>query len=83
VLDEAIDQERGLDRALWPTLTVSVTVEDGLSIEVVDNGRGISGDITGSGLTNLRKRAQQVGGDFVIETVSGGGTALRWSAPLP
>ena len=45
------------------TLTVNVKVDDDLTIEVVDNGRGISGDITGSGLTNLRRRAEDVGGD--------------------
>jgi signal transduction histidine kinase len=57
-------------------------VEDELAIEVVDNGEGISGEITGSGLANLQKRAQEVGGSFTIESVAKGGTTLRWSAPL-
>ena len=65
------------------TLTVNVTVEDDLRIEVVDDGRGITGDITGSGLTNLRKRAEEVGGDFAVANAPGGGTVLTWSAPLP
>jgi signal transduction histidine kinase len=65
------------------TLTVSVTVKDELSIEVVDNGKGLSSSITESGLSNLRERAGEVGGAFSIENVNGGGTALRWSAPLP
>jgi signal transduction histidine kinase len=64
------------------TLSVSVTVEDDLVIEVVDNGSGISGEITGSGLANLQKRAQEVGGSFAIESVANHGTTLRWSAPL-
>lgn len=64
------------------TLTVSVKVEDDLCIEVVDNGRGIPSDVTRSGLTNLEWRAQQVGGEFVVQDAPGGGTALRWSAPL-
>jgi signal transduction histidine kinase len=64
------------------TLTVNVKVDDDLTIEVVDNGRGISGDITGSGLTNLRRRAGDVGGAFAVEQTATGGTALRWSAPL-
>jgi signal transduction histidine kinase len=65
------------------TLTVTVTVEDDLSIEVVDNGQGIPGDVTGSGLTNLRRRAEESGGSFLIESRPTGGTVLRWSAPLP
>jgi signal transduction histidine kinase len=64
------------------TLTVSVIVEDEFVIEVVDDGRGIPPDVTGSGLTNLRKRAEEVGGEFRLENAPGGGTALRWSAPL-
>jgi signal transduction histidine kinase len=64
------------------TLTVSVVVEDEFSIEVVDNGQGIPADITGSGLTNLRKRAEEVGGDLTIESAPGAGTVIRWSAPL-
>ncbi|OBF81350.1 histidine kinase [Mycobacterium sp. 852002-51163_SCH5372311] len=65
------------------TLTVRVSVEDDLRIEVSDDGRGMPDEVTGSGLTNLRGRAQQVGGEFAIESVpAGGGTLLRWSAPL-
>lgn len=65
------------------TLTVRVSVEDDLSIEVSDNGRGMPDEYTGSGLTNLRRRAQQAGGEFTIEsTPATGGTVLRWSAPL-
>jgi two-component system sensor histidine kinase DevS len=40
-------------------------------------------EFTGSGLMNLRQRAEQVGGEFRIEsTPATGGTLLRWSAPL-
>lgn len=64
------------------TLAVSVKVEDDLLIEVVDDGRGVPDDITGSGLTNLRRRASDVGGEFTIARGPSGGTLLRWSAPL-
>ena len=65
------------------TLTVDVMVHDDLCIEVLDNGRGIPADFTGSGLTNLRQRAEDVGGTFTVERVPTGGTKLRWCAPLP
>ena len=65
------------------TLTVFVRVEDDLCLEVIDNGTGITDDITGSGITNLRQRAQDTGGTLTIHDAPGGGTLLRWSAPLP
>ena len=65
------------------TLAVTVKVEDELSIEVMDNGRGMSGRTKRSGLANIHDRAQQVGGTLTLDTPSIGGTLLRWSAPLP
>jgi len=65
------------------TLSVTVTVDDDLIIEVTDDGCGISQDVTGSGLTNLRRRAEQAGGSLRIANAAGGGTKLTWSAPLP
>ena len=65
------------------TLTVTVAVEDDLLIEVIDNGRGITADITGSGLTNLRQRAEELGGSFSVRPEPDGGTRLIWRAPLP
>jgi signal transduction histidine kinase len=64
------------------TLAVNIKVEDDLRIEVVDDGQGVPDDITGSGLNNLRRRAEAVDGDFTIERAPSGGTLLRWSAPL-
>ncbi len=63
-------------------LSVLVKVEDDLTIEVTDNGRGMPEVVTRSGLTNLKQRAEQAGGSFSIEPGPGGGTRLRWSAPL-
>ena len=64
------------------TLTVNVAVGDDLCIDVVDDGRGIPADVTGSGLTNLRRRAEDAGGQFSIERLPSGGTQLKWCAPL-
>jgi signal transduction histidine kinase len=39
-------------------------------------------DVTPSGLTNLRNRADQLGGAMSVTDAPGGGTALHWSVPL-
>ncbi|MGY4711047.1 sensor histidine kinase [Mycolicibacterium sp. CBM1] len=65
------------------SVTVSVAVDDELTITVSDDGVGIGGDITRSGLTNLAGRARECGGHFAISPRPGGGTRLVWSAPLP
>ena len=64
-------------------LAVTVKVEDDVCIEVIDNGRGVADGNTGRGLTDLHHRAQQAGGALSIADAPGGGTVLRWSAPLP
>lgn len=64
------------------SLAINVSVEDDVRVEVVDDGVGISGDITESGLRNLRQRADDAGGEFTVENMPTGGTLLRWSAPL-
>ncbi|MEC3957903.1 GAF domain-containing protein [Nocardia sp. CDC153] len=65
------------------TLTVAIDVADDLTIVVTDDGRGIPDDITPSGLTNLTRRAEEVGGEFaILGNPDDTGTRLRWSAPL-
>ena len=64
------------------TLTVNVRVEDDLRIEVIDNGQGIPDAITESGVANMRRRAEEVDGEFAIERAPNGGTWVRWSAPF-
>ncbi len=64
-------------------LAIDVRVADDLSIEVADNGEGMPDNVTESGLSNLRRRAEQSGGAFSIGRRDGAGTVLQWSAPLP
>lgn len=65
------------------SLAVTVSVADDLCIEVVDDGRGIPDDVTGSGLRNLHQRAADVSGTFTVGALPVRGTKLRWCAPLP
>ncbi|MFM9035266.1 MAG: GAF domain-containing protein [Mycobacterium sp.] len=64
-------------------LTVDIRVEDELSVEVIDDGRGMPAAVTPSGLANLDARAAEVGGRLTLGAAPDGGTVLRWTAPLP
>ncbi|NNH69330.1 GAF domain-containing protein [Nocardia uniformis] len=69
------------------TVAVEIGVADELVIVVTDDGCGIPENITPSGLTNLARRAEEVGGEFVLgpdPDAEGNrpGTQLRWSAIL-
>jgi len=62
---------------------VTVRAGDELLLEVTDNGRGIDPAVTrSSGLTNLRRRAEKLGGTFEVAARPEGGTRLRWRIPL-
>jgi signal transduction histidine kinase len=63
--------------------SVRLTVGDEITLTVVDDGRGMSGEVVESGLANIRRRADQWGGTLVVESAEGQGTALRWSVPVP
>ena len=64
-------------------LTVRLAAADDLTVEVVDDGRGIPPDNTRrSGLSNIKQRAEQLGGTCEFITPPGGGTHVRWRVPL-
>ena len=60
---------------------VRVHVGDGLELVVADNGGGLPDDVQESGLKNIRDRAVQLGGRFLVES-SAEGTTLTWSVPF-
>lgn len=65
-------------------LSVELRVGDDVTVEVTDDGIGISPDIDRrSGLANLAARAESAGGYFAVAPGPGGGTTVRWQAPLP
>ena len=64
-------------------LTIEITAADEMAIDIIDNGRGIPADNQRrSGLANMARRAEQLGGTCQITTPTGGGTHVHWSTPL-
>lgn len=65
------------------SLIVEVTAADELVVNVIDDGRGISADNQRrSGLENMSRRAQQLGGTCEFSTPASGGTQVCWTVPL-
>jgi signal transduction histidine kinase len=64
---------------------VTLTLDDAaLTVAIRDNGRGFdstqaSGD--GNGLSNMRRRLEDIGGRMELETSPGGGTTVRFVVP--
>ncbi|AXT86595.1 histidine kinase [Aeromicrobium sp. A1-2] len=61
-------------------VTVSA-VSGHVSIEITDDGVGPGESPRLSGLANLRRRAEERGGEFGIHTAASGGTRLAWTVP--
>jgi signal transduction histidine kinase len=65
------------------SLAVEVAVADELAIDIIDNGSGIpTANQRHSGLANMRRRAEHVGGHCTIGSPPTGGTRIHWTAPL-
>ncbi|RKT54905.1 GAF domain-containing sensor histidine kinase [Saccharothrix australiensis] len=63
-------------------LTVTVEAGDHLTITVVDDGVGMPDQVARSGLHNLQRRAEGLGGTLAVTGEAGGGTRLAWRVPL-
>lgn len=62
---------------------VMIDVAEEVTLTVVDDGEGFPGDPSaGHGLTNLRARAEALGGSFSIEPRTVGGSIVCWRVPL-
>jgi signal transduction histidine kinase len=66
------------------TCHIKIQVEDSrLLLELSDNGRGLSSNIQrGIGLTSMRERAAELGGEFRVEELSSGGTRVTAQLPI-
>jgi two-component system NarL family sensor kinase len=62
--------------------SVGLSLDDGLVVEVVDDGRGIGEGRSGVGLTSMRERAAELGGTLVIQPRPGRGTLVRAELPI-
>ena len=70
-------------RATQASVRLSVANDECL-LQVTDNGRGLrprESKEGGLGLTNMRRRAEKLGGRFEVMR-QGGGTVLTWRVPL-
>jgi signal transduction histidine kinase len=82
VLREAVSNT--VRHAGGSTVTVKVTFLAGiLTVEVTDNGVGIGHPTRSSGLSNMRRRAENHAGALCHSTPLGGGTRLTWTARHP
>ncbi len=61
--------------------SVRLAVGDEVVLTVADDGRGIAAGAIESGLANIRRRAEQRGGTFTVDSGPGQGTRLRWAVP--
>ena len=66
-------------------VTVDVDAEGMLTVQVIDDGTGIPAEGRRSGLRNLARRAEKLGGELRFEPVDPGaarpGTRLEWRVP--
>ncbi|PXW30331.1 UNVERIFIED_CONTAM: GAF domain-containing protein [Williamsia faeni] len=65
------------------TITLTISLDNDLTVEVVDDGVGLAEDVTPSGLANLEARAKELGGVMTLSSPdTGNGLVLRWCVPL-
>ncbi|GAA4613871.1 GAF domain-containing sensor histidine kinase [Saccharopolyspora hordei] len=63
-------------------LSITVTLDHDLVIDVTDDGVGIPSAVERSGLRNMAERAADAAGRCTVEGVASGGTRVLWSAPV-
>ncbi|WP_281404685.1 MULTISPECIES: GAF domain-containing protein [Streptomyces violaceusniger group] len=82
VAGEALSNAARHARATAVDVSVEVT-DTALRLKVADNGRGVDPAVTRrSGLANLRRRAEELGGSFSVRPNEPNGTVVEWAAPL-
>ena len=63
---------------------IRLSLAEGLSLEISDDGGGLPKDYrAGVGVTAMRERAMELGGEYLIEPGTAGGTRVSAWLPLP
>ena len=79
VLGEALSNAARHARASSGSVTLAVG--DAVTLTVTDNGVGLPAYVVESGLSNMRQRAEKLGGHCEVTGEPGGGTTVVWSVP--
>ncbi len=66
------------------TCSLSLGINGGLELEIVDDGVGLGSGSSesGVGITSMRERTSELGGAFRVDSVRGGGTLVHVMLPL-
>ncbi len=81
VLGEALSNAARHAQATRVEITLQATATE-VVLTVTDDGVGVPEGGRRSGLANLDRRAQELGGTFEVRAPGGSGTRLVWRAPL-
>jgi len=81
VLNEALSNVARHAGAGRVDVTLACT-ESQLLLRVADDGRGLSHTERSSGLTNMRHRAESLGGTFLVGENRPRGTVVQWMVPI-
>ena len=79
VLNEALSNI--VRHASASSVDVMLDVTDDICLQVRDDGTGLCDEVPGSGLTNMRARAELLGGHFAVRDRPNGGLELTWAVP--
>jgi signal transduction histidine kinase len=79
VLNEALSNI--VRHASASSVEVTLDLTEDVRLRVRDDGPGLNGEEPGRGLTNMRARAELLGGHFTVRDLSAGGMELTWAVP--
>lgn len=80
VVTEAVSNTAKHSQAQHVAVALSV-LESGVEVIVEDDGEGFTHTDRVSGLANIRRRAESLGGTSSIDSAAGQGTKVTWSIP--